>query len=149
MCAKLFLLQRQLPSRRFPWPSSLCSLLLTFQRQGKDLTASISLSPSITQTNCNVQWIRRVAIRRRIRTPVYSGDRKRCDAICLYATRFAVHNTRNSSLCDSTRLDATRYVYCEPAFTRSTERLPSLLSSFSTNSTISMTVVMTTLFKKR
>ena len=115
MCAKLFLLQRQLPSRRFSWPSSLCSLLLTFQRQGKDLTASISLSPSITQTNCNVQWIRRVAIRRRIRTPVYSGDRKRCDAICLYATRFAVHNTRNSSLRDSTRLDATRYVYCEPA----------------------------------
>ena len=33
--------------------------------------------------------------------------------------------------------------------TRSTERLPSLLSSISTNSTISMTVVMTTLFKKR
>ena len=118
MCAKLFLLQRQLPSRRFPWPSSLCSLLLTFQRQGKDLTASISLSPSVTQTNCNVQWIRRVAIRRRIRTPVYSGDRKRCVAICLYATRFAVHNTRNSSLRDSTRLDATRYVYCGPAFTR-------------------------------
>ena len=33
--------------------------------------------------------------------------------------------------------------------TRSTERLPSLLSSISTNSTISMTVVMSTLFKKR
>ena len=33
--------------------------------------------------------------------------------------------------------------------TRSTERLPSLPSSISTNSTISMTVVMTTLFKKR
>ena len=62
--------------------------------------------------------IRRVAIRRRNRTPVYSGDRKRCDAICFYATRFAVHNSRNSSLRDSMRLDATRYVYCEPAFTR-------------------------------
>ena len=34
-------------------------------------------------------------------------------------------------------------------FTRSTERLPSLPSSILTISTISMTVVVTTLFKKR
>ena len=84
-------------------------------RKGPD---SFNKPFSVHYTNelqCPMDSSRR--IRRRNRTPVYSGDRKRCDAICFYATRFAVHNTRNSSLRDSMRLDATRYVYCEPAFT--------------------------------
>ena len=55
--------------------------------------------------------VRRVAIRHRNRTPVCLGDRKRCEAM------------RCDTFCSSqytqlvaTRFNATRCVYCEPAF---------------------------------
>ena len=70
--------------------------------------------------------IRRVAIGSRNRTPVYSGDQKRCDGIRCDATRFSVHSTCNSSLRDSMRLDATRYVYCEPALSEYATCIPAM-----------------------